>query len=65
MSVPKKKRTSSSVRNRRSHHGLKSITLNKCPQCGKAVEPHKACGFCGYYKGKETIKIKAKKDKKK
>jgi len=65
MSVPKKRRTSSSVGRRRSHHGLKPLTLNKCPQCGKAVEPHKACSFCGYYKGREAVKIKIKKEKKK
>lgn len=64
MSVPKKRRTKSSVGNRRSHHALKKVALNKCSQCGKAVEPHKACSFCGYYKGREAVKIKSKKDKK-
>ena len=63
MSVPKKRRTKSSVGNRRSHHALKKITLNKCPQCGKATKPHKACEFCGTYKGKQIVKIKAKKKK--
>lgn len=66
MSVPKKRRTKSSVGQRRSHHALKKITLNKCPKCGKSVKPHQACGFCGFYKGKEAVKIasKTKKDKK-
>ena len=57
MSVPKKRRTSSSVGRRRSHHALDKLSLNACTQCGKAVLPHKACTFCGTYKGKETIKI--------
>jgi large subunit ribosomal protein L32 len=61
MSVPKKRRTKSSVGNRRSHHALKQTSLNKCPQCGKAIKPHSACSFCGHYKGKETVKIKTKK----
>lgn len=66
MSVPKKRRTKSSVGKRRSHHALKKTTLNKCSQCGKAVKPHKACAFCGTYKGKQVIKVKTKtKDKKK
>ena len=60
MSVPKKRRTKSSVGNRRSHHALKTTTLNKCPQCGKAVRPHVACTFCGNYKSKEAVKIKSK-----
>ncbi len=63
MSVPKKRRTKSSVGQRRSHHALKSVNLSKCPQCGKAVEPHKACAFCGTYKKREVIKIKEKKTK--
>lgn len=58
MSVPKKRRTSSSVGRRRSHHALKKITLNICPQCKKAVKPHQACPFCGYYKKAEAVKIK-------
>ena len=64
MSVPKKRRTKSSQNNRRSHHGLKKITLNKCSKCGKAVEPHKACLFCGFYKDREAVKVKTLKSKK-
>ena len=60
MSVPKKRRTSSSVGRRRAHHALNKLTLSKCPQCGKAIKPHTACEFCGTYKGKEVIKIKEK-----
>lgn len=65
MSVPKKRRTKNSIGNRRSHHALKKVTLNKCPKCAKAVKPHKVCEFCGSYKGKEVIKKDSKKNKKK
>ena len=65
MSVPKKKRTKGSVGKRRSHHALKKVVLNKCPKCGQAVKPHTACSFCGSYKGREVLKIKTKKEKKK
>jgi len=58
MSVPKKRRTKSSVNQRRSHHALKKMTLGTCPQCKKSVLPHTACGNCGYYKGREVIKLK-------
>ncbi|PLX22021.1 50S ribosomal protein L32 [Candidatus Parcubacteria bacterium] len=60
MSVPKKRRTSSSVGRRRSHHALKTVSLIKCSKCGKSVEPHKACSFCGTYREREIIKIKEK-----
>lgn len=65
MSVPKKRRTKSSVGKRRSHHGLKKVILNKCSKCGRAVEPHRACSFCGVYSGREIIKIKSKTKKEK
>jgi large subunit ribosomal protein L32 len=64
MSVPKKKRTSGAVGKRRSHHALKKKALNNCAQCGKAVMPHKACLFCGYYKKEASVKIKEKAIKK-
>jgi len=64
MSVPKKKRTKSSVGKRRSHRSLQIKNLFKCPQCGKAIQPHRACSFCGFYKGREITKIKSKSKKK-
>jgi large subunit ribosomal protein L32 len=63
MSVPKKRRTSSSAGRRRSHHALKTVTLSECPKCKKPVRPHMACAFCGTYKEKPVIKIKEKKQK--
>ncbi|MFA5420958.1 MAG: 50S ribosomal protein L32 [Patescibacteria group bacterium] len=60
MSVPKKRKTSSSTRQQRSHHSLKKQTLNSCPKCGQAVMPHTACSFCGNYKGRVVLKIKDK-----
>ncbi len=64
MSVPKKRRTKSSVGKRRSHHALQKTSLNKCPKCGKAIKLHTACSFCGTYKDKEVVKVKSKTSKK-
>ncbi|MFA4941124.1 MAG: 50S ribosomal protein L32 [Patescibacteria group bacterium] len=66
MSVPGQRRSSSQARRGRSHQALKKTTLNKCSKCGQAVQPHKACSFCGTYRGRQAVKIKvkAKKDKK-
>ena len=33
--------------------------LPKCTQCGELKAPHKVCANCGYYKGKEVIKMEA------
>lgn len=65
MSVPTQRRTSSKVGQRRSHHALEKVVLNKCEECGKAVRPHSACPTCGNYKGRKAVKIKAKKAKSK
>jgi len=65
MSVPKKRRTKGSKGKRRSHHSLKLIQLNKCPQCGEAKKPHEVCPSCGFYKGREIIKIEIKKKREK
>ncbi len=31
--------------------------FSKCSQCGELKAPHKVCANCGYYKGKEVIKM--------
>lgn len=60
MSVPAQRKSRSKARRGRSHQALKKVNFNKCPKCGKAVESHKACSFCGTYKGRTVIKIKGK-----
>jgi len=60
MSVPKKRRTSSSSGRGRSHHALKKINLTKCSECGKTIKMHETCYFCGSYKGKKVVTIKNK-----
>jgi large subunit ribosomal protein L32 len=65
MGLPAKKRTKSSKRRRASHFALKIIQLTLCSHCKKAIPAHQVCPFCGYYKGREVIKIKTKEDRKK
>lgn len=65
MSVPKKKRTKSSAKRRRSHDGLSSVNLNSCSKCGKAVKPHTVCSFCGYYKDRQEIEVETETKSKK
>ena len=42
---------------RRSHDFLASPATSKCPQCGEAKMPHRACAKCGTYKGREVIPL--------
>lgn len=60
MGVPKKKTTKTRRNTRRSHLSLKPANLVLCPQCQTPILPHRVCQNCGYYKGKERIKIELK-----
>jgi large subunit ribosomal protein L32 len=59
MGVPKK-RTSKMRRNRRraANSNLKvAVQVIACPKCKEPVLPHRACAACGFYKGREVIKV--------
>ena len=60
MAVPKRK-TSKARRDKRrsSVWKIAAPTLVTCPHCGQFMVPHKACGNCGYYKGREVINKEA------
>ena len=59
MGVPKK-RTSKMRRNRRraANSNLKTaVQVIACPKCKEPVLPHRACSACGFYKGREVVKV--------
>ena len=60
MAVPKRK-SSKARRDKRRNNvwKLDAPALMKCPQCGELKLPHQVCGSCGYYKGREVIKVEA------
>lgn len=63
MSVPSKRRPRSEAGGRAGHHALKKKILSPCSHCKKEIPYHQICPFCGYYKGREVIHIKLKKEK--
>ncbi len=65
MAVPKKHKTRSGRNQRRAHDFLSKSHLSVCKNCTFPVRPHEVCANCGYYKGKQVIKIKTKKVAKK
>lgn len=64
MAHPKRKHSHSRTCKKRSHNQLHVPSLIKCSQCKKLKPKSMVCPFCGYYKGKEVVEIKQKKDKK-
>ncbi len=63
MAVPKKRTPSARRDRRRSHHALKTPGLSKCSQCNEMTLPHQVCTSCGYYNGRDILKIEEKKAK--
>ncbi len=62
MAVPKRKQSSARQNRRRSNvWRMSAPVLVRCPNCGEWKLPHRVCRNCGYYKGREVIKIAAKK----
>ena len=59
--VVRMRHTRAHTANRRSHHALKATNLVTCSNCQAMTKSHMVCDACGYYKGKQVIKIKAKK----
>ncbi|GKH52330.1 MAG: 50S ribosomal protein L32 [Oscillospiraceae bacterium] len=60
MAVPKRKVSKARRDKRRSSvWKLDAPALSKCTQCGELKMPHRVCPVCGYYKGKEVVKVEA------
>lgn len=57
MPVPKRKMSRSATRHRKAQWKLSVPTNATCPQCHAPKAPHRACGKCGYYKGREVVEI--------
>jgi len=64
MAVPKKRKTSSQAKQKRSHDALVKINLVKCGKCGELLQSHTACTVCGYYNNKKVLDVESKLDKK-
>ncbi|MGB9866799.1 MAG: 50S ribosomal protein L32 [Bacillota bacterium] len=60
MAVPKKRTTKSKRDKRAANWKLGHPTLVECPQCHEAKMPHRVCANCGYYDGREVLKLEEK-----
>lgn len=58
MAVPKR-RVSHARRDKRrsSVWKMDAPEIQKCPQCGEFKRAHRVCDSCGYYNGKQVIKV--------
>ena len=57
MPTPKRKTTKSKSRMRAAHWKATAPTYAECPQCHQPKLPHRVCGNCGYYAGRQAIDV--------
>ena len=62
MAVPKKRKSKSRSRMRRSPDSLAAPNLSACPQCESPKEPHRVCPSCGHYRGRQVFEVEAEED---
>ncbi len=55
--LPFRRISKTAKRQRRTHLKKTAPTTTVCSNCGATVAPHRACTKCGFYKGKEAIKV--------
>ncbi len=55
MAVPKQRQSHSRTHKRRSQHKIDAPSLAVCPRCGAPRIPHRVCGECGTYAGREVV----------
>ena len=57
MAVPKNKVSKSRRDKRRANWKLSVPGMIECPKCHEYIMPHRVCKACGYYNGKEVVKV--------
>ncbi|MGI6334201.1 MAG: 50S ribosomal protein L32 [Saccharofermentanales bacterium] len=57
MATPKRKWSKARTGRARSNWKLSVPNLIDCPQCHTKKMPHRVCKTCGYYGGKEIVKM--------
>ncbi len=60
MAVPKRRTSKARQRSRAAHYKAYAPKLSVCPQCHQPKLPHRVCPSCGYYRGREVIKVEEK-----
>lgn len=60
MALPKRRKSHAKVRTRRAQWRATPVTMTKCPNCGSAAQPHRACLECGNYNGRAVMPPRAK-----
>jgi large subunit ribosomal protein L32 len=58
MPNPKRRHSKARRDRRRTHDTLPAPAASECPQCHERKMPHRVCPHCGYYRGREVVRVK-------
>lgn len=64
MALPKRRHSIARGRRRRTHWKIITTQTVVCPQCKQDKLSHHICPSCGYYKGREVVKIETIEERK-
>jgi large subunit ribosomal protein L32 len=59
MATPKRRISHARTHNRKAKFlgALRAMPVTICPKCGEEIQTYRACGHCGYYRGRKVLKI--------
>jgi len=55
VALPKRRHSNTRTAKRRTHWKLTKPTATNCSHCGQPKRPHRVCGNCGFYGGREIV----------
>ncbi len=59
MAVPKRKMSRMKKRQRKAANRYEGVQATFCSNCNAPATPHRVCGSCGFYNGKQVISVEA------
>jgi large subunit ribosomal protein L32 len=57
MPNPKRRHSRARRDRRRTHDSLDVMSASTCPNCGASRMPHRVCPACGFYRGKQALRV--------
>jgi large subunit ribosomal protein L32 len=57
MPNPKRRHSKARRDRRRTHDSLEAMSSTNCANCGAVKLPHRVCPSCGFYRGKQAVRV--------
>ncbi|MDT5159660.1 MAG: large subunit ribosomal protein [Acidobacteriota bacterium] len=57
MPNPKRRHSHARTRERRAHDALRAPQTVTCENCQEPRQSHRVCPKCGYYNGRQVVKV--------